>query len=203
MEIIMNRAHPEARSGTHRDWINEPPRALATKPAQASPQRGEFLLDAGARLLVSDRQTYLPAGELDCMTIADGRLLPTLARFRSRWLSAVGAVAGGQSARLCLVANRPHPLHAFMMPGRHRGTARIMLEREHVCDRQVFELYARQYLLSETERQVLWQLAAGTEPKRIAQGHSVAESTVRSQIRSILAKSGEARGSAALPSGPR
>jgi DNA-binding CsgD family transcriptional regulator len=68
----------------------------------------------------------------------------------------------------------------------------ITLGRRRACSELGLELFANAYRLTLAERRVLHQLVQERSPKDIASAHSVAISTVRTQIASLRTKLGVA-----------
>jgi len=78
------------------------------------------------------------------------------------------------------------------LPDSDRGVSRalLVLGRREPCSELGLELLAGSYGLTLAERRVLSALVREATPREIAQQHSVALSTVRTQISSIRAKLG-------------
>jgi DNA-binding CsgD family transcriptional regulator len=66
----------------------------------------------------------------------------------------------------------------------------LVLGKRHVCDELSVEAFARQHRLTAAELRVLKLLCAGGRPSQIAGSVGVAMSTVRTQVASILEKTG-------------
>ena len=92
---------------------------------------------------------------------------------------------GDGSQRVCL-AVVPIPVPGDATP----TSALVMLGKRQVCQQLSVEAFARAHALTPVETLVLKALCSGTRPGEIALQHSVALSTVRSQVGSIRAKTG-------------
>ena len=92
---------------------------------------------------------------------------------------------GDGSQRVCL-AVVPIPAPGDATP----TSALVMLGKRQVCQELSVEAFARAHALTPAETQVLKALCSGARPGEIALQHSVALSTVRSQVGSIRAKTG-------------
>jgi DNA-binding CsgD family transcriptional regulator len=92
---------------------------------------------------------------------------------------------GDGSQRVCL-AVVPIPAPGDGTP----TSALVMLGKRQVCQQLSVEAFARAHALTPVETLVLKALCSGARPGEIALQHSVALSTVRSQVGSIRAKTG-------------
>jgi DNA-binding CsgD family transcriptional regulator len=92
---------------------------------------------------------------------------------------------GDGRQRVCL-AVVPIPAPGDATP----TSALVMLGKRQVCQDLSVEAFARAHALTPAETQVLKALCSGARPGEIALQHSVALSTVRSQVGSIRAKTG-------------
>jgi len=92
---------------------------------------------------------------------------------------------GDGSQRVCL-AVVPIPVPGDATP----TSAVVMLGKRQVCQQLSVEAFARAHALTPMETLVLKALCSGARPGEIALQHSVALSTVRSQVCSIRAKTG-------------
>ena len=92
---------------------------------------------------------------------------------------------GDGPQRVCL-AVVPIPAPGDATP----TSALVMLGKRQVCQQLSVEAFARAHALTPMETLVLKALCGGSRPGEIALQHSVALSTVRSQVGSIRAKTG-------------
>ncbi|WP_066270131.1 helix-turn-helix transcriptional regulator [Hydrogenophaga palleronii] len=75
-----------------------------------------------------------------------------------------------------------HPLEA------DAPSVLVMMSRQNVCDNLAVRMFARSLNLSPSEESVLLGLCRGWQIAEIAKSHSVAESTIRSQIKTLREK---------------
>jgi len=66
----------------------------------------------------------------------------------------------------------------------------VLLSRQSACENLAVRMYARAQSLSPSEEQVMMALCGGLSIPDIAKKHGVAQSTVRSQIKSLREKTG-------------
>ena len=69
-------------------------------------------------------------------------------------------------------------------------TVLVLLTRQKVCDNLAVRMYARAQCLSPSEESVMIGLCRGLEVSDIARENGVAQSTVRSQVKSLREKTG-------------
>ncbi|MDO8906642.1 LuxR C-terminal-related transcriptional regulator [Hydrogenophaga sp.] len=77
-----------------------------------------------------------------------------------------------------------HPLEA------ESPTVLVLLQRQSTCDNLAVRMFARTKGLSPSEESVMIGLCRGLGVPEIAREHGVAESTVRSQVKSLREKTG-------------
>ncbi len=75
-----------------------------------------------------------------------------------------------------------HPLEA------DAPSVLVMMSRQNVCDNLAVRMFARTLNLSPSEESVLLGLCRGWQIAEIAKSHGVAESTIRSQIKTLREK---------------
>jgi DNA-binding NarL/FixJ family response regulator len=66
----------------------------------------------------------------------------------------------------------------------------VLLSRQNACDNLAVRMYARAQHLSPSEEGVMISLCRGLEVADIARENGVAQSTVRSQVKSLREKTG-------------
>jgi DNA-binding NarL/FixJ family response regulator len=155
---------------------------------------GMLIIDAQGRILHAN---HLARHEL-----ANGRiimsygnsLLGSSAEFTSQIQQAMESSFRGQRKLLMLevgerelsLAFTPlsHPLEA------DSPSVLVLLSRQSTCDNLAVRMFARSLSLSPSEESVLMGLCRGLQITEIAQQHGVAESTVRSQIKTLREKAG-------------
>jgi DNA-binding NarL/FixJ family response regulator len=155
---------------------------------------GMLIIDAQGRILHAN---HLARHEL-----ANGRiimsygnsLLGSSAEFTSQIQQAMESTFRGQRKLLMLEAGEKelslaftplsHPLEA------DSPSVLVLLSRQSTCDNLAVRMFARSLNLSPSEESVLMGLCRGLQITEIAQQHGVAESTVRSQIKTLREKAG-------------
>jgi DNA-binding CsgD family transcriptional regulator len=155
---------------------------------------GMLIIDAQGRILHAN---HLARHEL-----ANGRiimsygnsLLGSSAEFTSQIQQAMESSFRGQRKLLMLVMGEKelslaftplsHPLEA------DAPSVLVLLSRQSTCDNLAVRMFARSLNLSPSEESVLMGLCRGLQITEIAQQHGVAESTVRSQIKTLREKAG-------------
>lgn len=155
---------------------------------------GMLLIDAQGRILHAN---HLARHEL-----ANGRvimsygnsLLGSSAEFTSQIQQAMESSFRGQRKLLMMtvgdkelsLAFTPlsHPLEA------DAPSVLVLLSRQSTCDNLAVRMFARSLNLSPSEESVLMGLCRGLQIAEIAKQHGVAESTVRSQIKTLREKAG-------------
>ncbi len=108
---------------------------------------------------------------------------------RARWSAALHTARQGIGGLLVLNAPSGDVMVAITPLG-GAGAVMVSFERLPLCEAVAGHAYRRAIGLTEAESRVLDGLLRSLSPKRIAQRHGVAESTVRTQIRSLLTKAG-------------
>ena len=114
---------------------------------------------------------------------------PYRATDRARWTEALITARQGAGGLLVMNAPASDVMVAFTPLGAS-GAVMVSFERLPLCEAVAGHAYRRAIGLTDAESRVLDGLLRSLSPKRIAQRHGVAESTVRTQIRSVLAKAG-------------
>ncbi len=154
-------------------------------------------------MLIIDAQGHiLHANHLARHELANGRvimsygnsLLGSSAEFTSQIQLAMESSFRGQRKLLMLVSGEKelslaftplsHPLEA------DAPSVLVLLSRQSTCDNLAVRMFARSLNLSPSEESVLMGLCRGLQITEIAEQHGVAESTVRSQIKTLREKAG-------------
>lgn len=141
---------------------------------------------------------HLARHELACGRLLNGAIDETItgatAMLGQQLMSAVhGALQGRR--RLLYLTHREHTLPVAVIPLSHAveepcGSVLLVMARQHASDNLVLQMFAREHGLTPTEESVLRGLCEGREVDEIAVQHGVAESTVRTQVRSLRDKTG-------------
>jgi DNA-binding CsgD family transcriptional regulator len=154
-------------------------------------------------MLIIDAQGHiLHANHLARHELANGRvimsygnsLLGSSAELTSQIQVAMESSFRGQRKLLMLTAGDKelslaftplsHPLEA------DAPSVLVLLSRQNTCDNLAVRMFARTLNLSPSEESVLLGLCRGLQINEIAEQHGVAESTIRSQIKTLREKAG-------------
>lgn len=155
---------------------------------------GMLIIDAQGRILHAN---HLARHEL-----ANGRiimsygnsLLGSSAEFTSQIQQAMESSFRGQRKLLMMTVGDKELSMAFT-PLSHpleadAPSVLVLLSRQSTCDNLAVRMFARTLNLSPSEESVLMGLCRGLSIADIARQHGVAESTVRSQIKTLREKAG-------------
>jgi DNA-binding CsgD family transcriptional regulator len=97
--------------------------------------------------------------------------------------------------KLLMLQQGEHEVSLVMVPLSHpletdAPAVLVLLSRQSACENLAVRMYARAQSLSPSEEQVMMALCGGLSIPDIAKKHGVAQSTVRSQIKSLREKTG-------------
>ncbi len=156
-----------------------------------------MLVEADGRLVRANRRGHMALATRKLLCLDNGRVQPAKPTYLANW------------RRSLLTAGNGEPGLAFIGDGRKemavaigrscdrikaaRGTAPtllVIMGAESPCDDAALEQYARNHQLTPAEQRVMGELLKGLAPCQIAYEYDIAENTVRSQIKSVLAKTG-------------
>lgn len=154
-------------------------------------------------MLIIDAQGHiLHANHLARHELANGRvimsygnsLLGSSAGFTSQIQQALESSFRGQR-RLLMLTEGDKELSLAFTPLSHpleadAPSVLVLLSRQSACDNLAVRMFARSLSLSPSEESVLLGLCRGLQIAEIAKQHGVAESTVRSQIKTLREKAG-------------
>lgn len=151
----------------------------------------DYQIDRDANLLVVASHIGNAIIENSVFAEFQGRLLPKMGD-PGRWLNAVRETIHTRKPNILRLDSDHGVIHVTLSPGATDSRfVRVLLERSNPSVSDLFDAYCRNYKLTKSEASVLWLLLDGQEPKRIATTKTVAVSTVRTQIKSILQKTEE------------
>jgi DNA-binding CsgD family transcriptional regulator len=108
--------------------------------------------------------------------------------------NAVFSAAGKGTRKLLMLGMGDHRTSLAVVPldktaaANPSGTVLLMLGKRRVCSELPIYWYARNFALTQAEASVLQGLCKGKTPNEIAADHSVAISTVRTQLAAIRTK---------------
>ncbi|MEZ5653269.1 MAG: LuxR C-terminal-related transcriptional regulator [Burkholderiaceae bacterium] len=169
------------------------PRAPASAPFD-TPIRSDacgYLLNRDVRVLGVER-----AGRLSSplashgLQLSEGRLLPLDADLVDRWKALANQTITTGQGLLFKLGKLAADGCVVLSPGPRPGTVHVRLRRPAVLDEETIAAVARLTGMSVRESQVFGMLLAGMPPKEISAELRTSLSTVRSQVKSVLAKSG-------------
>lgn len=192
----------QAGSANRTSDIHEP-LAMPGQPVMGRAHLLRVLDEVDYGMLIIDAQgTILHANHLARHELASGRMLMSYgnsllgsnAEFTAQMQTAMEAAFRGQR-RLVLLNKGERELSLAFTPLSHpleadTPTVLVMLSRQGACDNLAVRMFARTIGLSPSEEAVLMGLCRGLEIPEIAAEHSVAPSTIRSQIKTLREKAG-------------
>ncbi len=153
---------------------------------------GVLVVDGHARLLYSNAAAARSLVRGDAgLSAAGGSVMPTAPHAQARWRQALRHAEAGQT--LALRLDGPDAA-ACVSLGPAPGGPGVLCALPAMPERVASTLraYAVAYGLTRAEAEVLQALVAGGAVKAIARRRGASESTVRTQVRSMLAKTGHA-----------
>jgi DNA-binding CsgD family transcriptional regulator len=153
---------------------------------------GVLVLDRQGHVLHSNHLARLELGTGRIFLCCEQQLLGATVELSRQIEDALDQSCHGQR-RLVLLKAGQHELTASFVPLSHpmeTGGARVlmMLSRQSVCDNLAVRMYSRAQGVSPAEESVLIGLCAGLSVPDIARENGVAESTVRTQVKSLREK---------------
>ncbi|MEZ5726878.1 MAG: helix-turn-helix transcriptional regulator [Burkholderiaceae bacterium] len=146
--------------------------------------------DAQLTLANAAGQQFLTTGA--CLRLIDGHIAPAKSASLGKWRRALELAARG--GRRMVVFDTDAAIPAIALCGvalDDRGNVERVLAitgRASSCEALSLHNFGREHELTPTEQRVLAALTAEHSPAEIARIHGVSESTVRTQIKSVLAK---------------
>lgn len=156
---------------------------------------GLVLVDGEGRV---QHANHLARHELACARLLTGGIGESLggctaALSQQIMLAVQGATQGRR--RLLYLSHGEHTLPVAVIPLSHAleepcGSVLLVMARQRVGDNLALQMFAREHGLTPTEESVLRALCDGRDVDEIAVQHGVAESTVRTQVRSLRDKTG-------------
>lgn len=123
------------------------------------------------------------------LVIEDGCLLPTSIDLRPRWLSTLSEVRATGKSQFYALTQHPKLESVGLVPQPDGRLIAIRLPRARMCSPDCVSSYASLIGLTPRETSVLDLLVQGHTPATVAAELRTRESTVRTQIKSVLAKS--------------
>ena len=156
---------------------------------------GLVLVSAGGRV---QHANHLARHELACGHLLSGAvgdpIVACTAGLGQQLLAAIQGASHGRR-RLLYLTHGEHTLPVAVIPLAHAleapcASVLLVMARQRAGDNLAVQMFAREHGLTPTEESVLRALCDGRDVDEIAQQHGVAESTVRTQVRSLRDKTG-------------
>ena len=149
-----------------------------------------YRITVAGRIVESEISVTEQHDEFDPLSVRDGCLVPADLGLAEQWYAEISQVAQNRTPRLfSTLPPRPRVIAAIVPTARH-DIIEVRTQRSRVCSTQCINEFARFVGWTRRETEVADLLCAGMVPKQIAAGFSTEVSTVRSQIKSLLIKSG-------------
>lgn len=161
-----------------------------------------LVVETDGTLVWSNQQGYQAIFERELITLRENRVVPAHESYIEPWQYQLLAAARGDEALLFVNDGRSGLQAISINPVFHAGQAQssgraaqvdylvIILGRSIPCKPLALRQFSRRFRLTPAEQRVVAQLMAGLAPCKVAQANSVAEATIRTQIKSVLAKTG-------------
>lgn len=154
---------------------------------------GVMLLETDGRVRFANRYARLALGAGDVLGLTDDRITLHGPQQQRAFLRALAEVADDRPRMLCLGGGVPGTKLALARWHREADGSTVLLATLQTGERQqwpALRAYARERRLTEGEADVMQQLVLGDRPPQIAARRGSSEGTVRSQIKSLLEKTG-------------
>ncbi len=153
---------------------------------------GVYVVTQQAVLVWSNRAARQALVDGRPFRLAGTRLTPAEADDAAGWNRFLRDAAGGHPAHWQGLLDRGFWIMRLPEAGTSGPLIAILVSRDCVCSEVVLDQVVQAHGLSPAERRVLAMLGQGATPAAIAERFGISESTVRSQIRGLLEKSGAA-----------
>jgi DNA-binding CsgD family transcriptional regulator len=154
---------------------------------------GVMLLETDGRVRFANRYARLALGAGDVLGLTEDRITLHGPQQQRAFLRALVEVADDRQRMLCLGGGVPGTKLALTRWHREADGSAVLLATLQTGERQqwpALRAYARERRLTEGEADVMQQLVLGDRPPQIAVRRGSSEGTVRSQIKSLLEKTG-------------
>ncbi|MCX7227620.1 MAG: helix-turn-helix transcriptional regulator [Burkholderiales bacterium] len=154
---------------------------------------GVMLLETDGRVRYANRPARVALGANDVLGLTEDRLTLHGPQQQRAFLRALAEVADDRPRMLCLGGGVPGTKLALVRWRREADGSAVLLATLQTGERQhwpALRAYARERRLTEGETDVMQQLVLGDRPPQIAARRGSSEGTVRSQIKSLLEKTG-------------
>ena len=154
---------------------------------------GVMLLETDGRVRYANRPARIALGAGDVLGLTEDRLTLHGPQQQRAFLRALAEVADDRPRMLCLGGGVPGTKLALVRWRREADGSTVLLATLQTGERQqwpALRAYARERRLTEGETDVMQQIVLGDRPPQIAARRGSSEGTVRSQIKSLLEKTG-------------
>jgi len=160
-----------------------------------------ILIDNEAALIWKNRQGQQALIDGHCLVIRDQIVGPSSQGYGRRWHERLLAASMGEEALLFIddgelgqaVSINPLPNSKIEQAAGeppHYARLVIIIGKKLPCEPLTLRRFSGTYKITAAEQRVVAQLMKGLAPCKIALNNDVAETTVRTQIKSVLAKTG-------------
>jgi DNA-binding CsgD family transcriptional regulator len=153
---------------------------------------GMVLLDAQVEVLHANHAARAECEATHPLQLLGRRLQARQPAHEALLQEALADARRGRRALLSL-GDAGRPVNVAVVPvggdGELRATL-LMMGKRHICGQLAVDGFARCHALTPAETRVLAGLCEGLHPREVARRHGVSLATVRSQIRSLRAKTG-------------
>lgn len=149
-----------------------------------------YRVNTAGEIVESEISVIEQTDEFDPLSVRDGYLVPADLALAEQWQQMLEQVAQERTPTLFSTLPPSPQIIAAIVPTAHHDIVEIRTQRSRVCSSQCIAEYARIVGWTRRETEVADLLCAGLVPKQIAGRFSTEVSTVRSQIKSLLIKSG-------------
>lgn len=149
-----------------------------------------YRVNTGGQIVESEISVVEQEDEFDPLSVRDGCLIPADLSLTEEWRDTLEQVAQDRTPKLFSTMPPSPQIIAAIVPTARHDIVEIRTQRSRVCSTQCINEFARIVGWTRRETEVADLLCAGLVPKQIAARFSTEVSTVRSQIKSLLIKSG-------------
>ena len=160
-----------------------------------------FLVDYNGHSVWSNQQGSQAIRSQRTLMIRSQRVVPVDGGYDRRWRECLSAASAGDETLLFIdngIRGQAVSINPLSCSGVIRnseseltyGLLVIILGKEAPCEPLALRRFSRTYKITLAEQRIVAQLMSGLAPDKIASNNSVTLSTVRSHIKSILAKTG-------------
>lgn len=153
-------------------------------------------IEADGKLVRANARAHRALALARMLHLEHGRVQPCRSNYTADWRRSL-LNAGNGDAGLAFVGDGRNEVAVAVGRSGERlqstgqaPTLLLIMSADSACDDTALTQYARNHQLTPAEQRVLARLLEGLAPCEIAYEYDIAENTVRSQIKSVLAKTG-------------